>query len=297
MARQDNLRCKAVVSGNVRNFHRAILGRESASALPLFVFPKRQSHGLQRDTKGGFLFSFDCRVVELQARHLATAPQVDVFTNRRGRKSSKMSNDTSSTSISASCEAPGSCTTTASQSNSQLTGKPEIQEYCENQLDVIRQICGDKRFQTPVSFVCIAAFIGYLSRLAYGNNRAHDNDSKMYKDFVEEVMGASKSDYKIIADELYYVFRCGIVHSMSFTPPVDASTPKCNIAISHDPQTKWESGSGFYKENRQGVEWTVLNADDLTADLSKAILHMFADAALRQHAIDFTNKQPPIKGI
>ena len=236
-------------------------------------------------------------MAECKTRRLTTAPQVDVFTDRRGRKSSEMSNDTSSPSISASCEAPSSCTTTASQSNSQLTGKPEIQEYCENQLDVVRQICGDKRFQTPVSFVCIAAFIGYLSRLAYGNNRAHDNDPKMYKDFVREVMGASKSDYKIIADEMYYVFRCGIVHSMSFTPPVDASTPKCNIAISHDPQTKWKNGSGFYKENRQGVEWTVLNADDLIADLSKAISYMFADATLRQHAIDFANKQQPIKGI
>lgn len=208
-------------------------------------------------------------------------------------RNKKMDNGTGAISVSAS----NGCNTTATLDNSHLTGKPEIQEYCENQLGVIRQINGDKRFQTPVSFMCIAAFIGYLSRLAYGNNRAHDKDSEMYKGFVREVMGASKSDYTTIADEMYYVFRCGILHSMSFNPPVDASTPKCNIAISHDPQTKWKNGSGFYKENRQGVEWTVLNADDLIADLSKAISYMFADVTIRQRAIQFTKKQPPIKGI
>ena len=216
-----------------------------------------------------------------------------VFNNRRGRKSSEMSNSTSTTSISASYEAP----TTALQSNNRLTAKPKIQEYCENQLDVIRQINECEKFKTPVSFVCIAAFIGYLSRLSYGNNRARDNDAEMYKNFVKEVMGASKSDYKTIAEELYSVFRCGIVHSMSFTPPVDTSTPKCNIAISHDPRKIWESGRGFYKENKHGIEWTVLNANDLILDLSKAISHMFSDVTLRRHAIKFAEKQLPIEGI
>ena len=208
-----------------------------------------------------------------------------------------MNNITSTPSISASCEKPSDCTTTASQSNSQLIGKPEIQEYCENQIEVIRQINGDKRFQTPVSFVCIAAFIGYLSRLAYGKNCIHDSDSQIYTRFVTEILGCIKNDYKAIANDLYFVFRCGIVHSMSFKPPCGAKEPICNIAISHAPETRWKSGVGFYKKKRQGVEFTVLNADDLIVDLSKAISHMFSDATLRQHAIDFANKQPPISDI
>ena len=209
-----------------------------------------------------------------------------------------MNNITSTPSISASCEKSSDCTTTASQSNSQLIGKPEIQEYCENQLEVIRQINGDKRFQTPVSFVCIAAFIGYLSRLAYGKNCIHDSDSQIYTRFVTEILGCVKNDYKAIANDLYFVFRCGIVHSMSFKPPCGAKEPICNIAISHDPKTQWNVNRCFYRHTDQiGDVYTVLNADDLISDLSKAILQMFADATLRQHAIDFANKQPPIKGI
>ena len=203
-----------------------------------------------------------------------------------------MNNDTSSTSISASHEAP-----TVPQQSSQSNGKPDIQEYCENQLDVIRQINGDKRFQTPVSFVCIAAFIGYLSRLTYGKNCIHDQDSQIYIRFVTDVLGTVKNDYKTIANDLYYVFRCGIVHSMSFMPPCGAKESTCNMAIAHDPQTKWKSGIGFHKETKQGTEWTVLNADDLIADLATAISHMFADATIRQHAIEFAKKQPPIKDV
>ena len=38
-------------------FRRTILGRESATALPLLVFPTRQSHGLRRDMKESFSYS------------------------------------------------------------------------------------------------------------------------------------------------------------------------------------------------------------------------------------------------
>ena len=175
--------------------------------------------------------------------------------------------------------------------------KPQIQEYCEDQLDVIRRINGIASLHTPVSFVCIAAFIGYLSRLVYGNNKAHDQDAKMYIRFVTDIMGSIKSDYGKIANDLYYVFRCGIVHSMSFRPPVDASTPTCNIAISHDVQTKWQAGKGFYSTTKHGITYTVLNADDLILDLFKVIDYIFADSNLNQHAINFAKVQPPIQGL
>ena len=45
---------------------------------PLFVFPTRQSQGLQMNTKGGFLFSFDCRVANKQNYAACqSAPQVE----------------------------------------------------------------------------------------------------------------------------------------------------------------------------------------------------------------------------
>jgi len=186
---------------------------------------------------------------------------------------------------------------TVVQANTCSTCKPDIQKYCEDQLDAIRRINGIESLHTPIAFVGIAAFIGYLSRLAYGNNKVHDPDAKFYIKFVTDVMGAVKSDYKAIASDLYYVFRCGIVHSMSFKPPIDATAPTYNIAISHDTQTQWRNGNRFYTVNKNGILFTVLNADDMICDLFKSIDYMFSDPILQQHAIKFGNVQPPIQGL
>jgi len=177
------------------------------------------------------------------------------------------------------------------------TGKSTLQEYCEGQLDAIRRINGIGSLHTPASFVVIGAFIGYLSRLAYGTNRKRDPDATFYIKFITDVLGAVKSDYKAIATDMYYVFRCGLVHAYSFRPPLDAPTPTYNIAISHSPGSKWVHGCGFYQVQISGRQYTVLNADDLILDLFKSIDVMFKDPILGPHAIQFGIVQPPIQSI
>jgi len=175
--------------------------------------------------------------------------------------------------------------------------KSSVQEYCQDQLSAIRRINGIESLHTPASFVTIAAFIGYLSRLAYGNNGKRDCDSKMYIQFITDVLGSIKYDYKKMAKDMYYVFRCGLVHAYSFQPPVDAPSPMSNIAISHSSETKWDPKSGFYSERKNGKTYTVLNADDLILDLFKAIDKMFKDPVLGPHAVRFALVQQPIRQI
>ena len=54
----------------MRNFKVTTQCRESAHALPLFVFHQGKSHDLTRDTKERFfLFMSDCGVAKAKARH------------------------------------------------------------------------------------------------------------------------------------------------------------------------------------------------------------------------------------
>lgn len=192
--------------------------------------------------------------------------------------------------------APSPCTSADSKSST-ITSKSTLQLYCEGQLDAIQRMNEFESLHTPASFVAIAAFIGYLSRLAYGSNRGHDPDAKFYIKFITDVLGVVKSDYRAIATDMYYVFRCGLVHAYSFCPPTDAPTPTYNIAISHSVGAKWVQGSGFYQVSKDGKLYTVLNAEDLIQDLFKSIEAMFKDPILGPHAIHFGTVQPPIQQI
>ncbi len=58
---------------------------------PLFVFPTRQSQGLQMNTKGGFLFFVRLPSGEqIKPRHLPIRAADGVFNNRRRRRKKKM---------------------------------------------------------------------------------------------------------------------------------------------------------------------------------------------------------------
>ena len=90
----------------------------------------------------------------------------------------------------------------------------DVRDYCEERLKEIKSINDDKCHQCPSAVVCIATFIGYLSRLAFGTNVAGDrHDGQWFKDFVKKYMPPK---YHAHADLLYGTFRCGLVHAMSF---------------------------------------------------------------------------------
>lgn len=108
----------------------------------------------------------------------------------------------------------------------------ELEKYCRGTLDVIRKF---NEVHHPVSFVSIATFIGYLSRLAYGSNVQHgDSDSECYKNFIKIFMPR----YAGICDQMYSTLRCGLVHAMSFCGEIPVSN-NLNKANSNNYRTHW----------------------------------------------------------
>lgn len=184
----------------------------------------------------------------------------------------------------------------------------DVQEYCENRLAEISAINDDPKHQCPSAFVCIAAFIGFLSRLASGTNMSKmREDGVCFKNFVKQHM-PSKYQSEEIADLLYKTFRCGIVHAMSFDPEISenrtvylAKNNGCTsgyakLAITHD--RKWDSycnGGNLVKAPQSDM--FVLTAQVLCEDIGKAIAQMFIDPAVQCNSEEYVRTQRPIAGL
>ena len=98
-----------------------------------------------------------------------------------------------------------------------FTQTKEIKGYCLDRLKEIRVI--NEVFHVPSGFVCIAAFIGFLSLLAYGTNKKSGEDHTCFTRFVKKFM----TNYA--GEKMYSTFRCGIVHAMSFYPAYEKGRP------------------------------------------------------------------------
>lgn len=92
----------------------------------------------------------------------------------------------------------------------------EVLRYCYDRLAEIE--CINCVSHTVSSIGCIAAFIGFLSRLTGGDNtRLGDKDL-----FVQFVKGYMPGKYAGHEDLLYGTLRCGVLHSMSFHDTIDS---------------------------------------------------------------------------
>ena len=77
----------------------------------------------------------------------------------------------------------------------------DVQEYCEDRLLEIRSI--NESSKTPSGFICLAAFIGFLSHLASGKTEI-GSDCEDYKNFVKTyVVGICPDEARAV--ELYKV--------------------------------------------------------------------------------------------
>lgn len=179
-----------------------------------------------------------------------------------------------------------------------------IQQYCLARLNEIRSI--NQSHPCPSSFVCIAAFMGFLSRLAYGDNVQRSvSDGTAFKAFVSNFM---PQHYKGHEDALYKTFRCGIVHAMSFDseyPDVPARmadlssggrTGNAPIAITHSPTTSLPSPYATVSNSAAG-SITTLNADELCDDIKTAITNLFSNPTYCKRAEEFVACQRPIQAM
>lgn len=183
-----------------------------------------------------------------------------------------------------------------------------IKRYCQERLQEIKAINDDPKHQCPSAFVCIAAFMGFLSRLASGTNLSTARDDGLcFKNFVQNYM-PQKYRGQTFPDLLYKTFRCGIVHAMSFDPEITgnrtvylasvggATSGYAKLAITHDKH--WSSlcgGAQLIPEVTSGMY--VLVADVLCDDIDWAIVEMFNNPAVQNNSEEYVRTQRPIAGV
>ena len=92
----------------------------------------------------------------------------------------------------------------------------EVLRYCYDRLAEIE--CINCVSHTISSIGCIAAFIGFLSRLTGGDN-TRSGDKDLFVQFVKKYMPGKYAKH---GDLLYRTLRCGILHSMSFHDTIDS---------------------------------------------------------------------------
>ena len=185
----------------------------------------------------------------------------------------------------------------------------DIKEYCLDRLAEIRRI--NDGHPCPSAFVCIAAFIGFLSRLAYGTNNVRNRDHEIFVKFVQNFM---PSKYTPHADQMYLTFRCGIVHAMSFDSgniekgidceaylnSVGANRVAADLAITHSDELSYLcAGEDLLRcELKDGAQGPyVLVAKVLCDDIATAIDKMFDEKEIQDNSEGFVKVQRLIAGI
>lgn len=102
--------------------------------------------------------------------------------------------------------------------------KAEKLESLKNHLkDIIIYMRDTKSAGTACRFIVPCCFLDYLTKLYFGKSTA----SKHYIEFVEKILKKVNVNYKDfkykngetdLPNQIYYVMRCGLVHSFSLTP-------------------------------------------------------------------------------
>ena len=175
----------------------------------------------------------------------------------------------------------------------------KLKRYCIDRLFEIEQI--NHYSHTPSAFVCIVAFISFLSELAYGTNEYDNKAGKRYRDFIERYL----PKYRAYKEDFYSTFRCGIVHSMTLYKPVKNKRLAVNkvdlpkIVITHDLNYAKLNEIEKYKKN--GFDAIVIYAFDLCREIRDAIDVMFDSKEPNNpaygNAIDFVKYQKPIGAL
>ncbi len=173
----------------------------------------------------------------------------------------------------------------------------DAEEYFTAMIPDLGKMCCDG---SPWVFLCGAAVIEYLSKLAYGGG-GRTNFIK----FVKEYMPTSyrKFSYackkKDLPKQMYHVLRCGIVHSFSLIPDEQGKENggrDRSIALSHD------ICDGHIKNvsTERAPDACCLNAFEFVADLASTMRKLFQAAKtntqVKTNITNWLTKFPPITG-
>jgi len=181
---------------------------------------------------------------------------------------------------------------------SQIVTLTEVKSYCDSRLGEIRSVI---RVSPAFGFVCMAAFVEFLSKLYSGKDGKADG----YIDFIRETFPPkyiscrfNSGDYDL-PDQIYKTFRCGMLHAFSLTPdePNRGSNKVRTIVISHDGKYGEKQYKHLDKFQENGFDAVVLIADDFCNDIQLAMNKFLTDSSYYNKVTGRIKQQPPLSSI
>ncbi len=186
--------------------------------------------------------------------------------------------------------------------------KKEIEGYFKARVKEVQRILEDV---TPWGFLCAVAFLDCLSKLVAGS----DKKAPGYKAFVRNYLQAVNSKYNTfryndstvsLPDQMYHVFRCGIIHSFSLIPDQQSlrkgGRPH-SIRLCHQKEAKAKNISHLSHYSKGATtDACLFVAEDFGKDLEKVVRLIFSskakaiDADITKKMKQWVSQHPPISG-
>jgi hypothetical protein len=186
--------------------------------------------------------------------------------------------------------------------------KNKIEKYFTKRVKEVQIALKDR---SPWGFICASAFLDHLSKLVAGR----DNKGSGYKDFVKNYLARINPSYesfqyksgsKDLPEQLYYVFRCGLVHQFSLVP--DKQSLKhggrlCSIVLCHRKESKKRNLSHLSPYSTEVVpDAALLVAEDFGKELKNVVKLLFSskaktiDPEIENKMKKWVKEHPPIMG-
>ena len=180
----------------------------------------------------------------------------------------------------------------------------DILPYCRARLSELESYVEDG---TPWGFVCLASYTDFLAKLADGEDMGGDG----YKRLVETYFPEAYRDFcytdpdETLHYQMYHIFRCGLVHSLSLFPDANRYTnpnpsnqyqgrPR-SVLLTHDGKTA--DGTEYphlslYSDGE--LDAAVIHASNLYAELKLVTEDVLATPATRETAFKWVSLSWPI---
>lgn len=158
-----------------------------------------------------------------------------------------------------------------------------IESYYGNRLNELKALAqrGD-----PWIFLCASSFIEYLARMTIGK----ETSAVEYKTFLtnfffrvcpEYARFRYRSGKQDLADQMYHVLRCGIIHSFSVVADSSAmkrSGRNRSIVLAHRNSGRKHLDSFVNNRTRPPIDAAIFVAEDFVEDVGKVMQYIFAEA-------------------
>ena len=164
---------------------------------------------------------------------------------------------------------------------------------------------------SPWGFLCAAAFLDVLAKLVAGR----DLKKTGYKSFVRDFLSKIDPRYQTftyingkhdLPDQIYHVFRCGIIHSFSLVPDQQAiqnGGRVRSIALCHKKESRKKRLPHLSNYSSGATrDAAVFVAEDFSRDLRKVVSLIFSQDAkqiepsINRNIRGWLCQHPPISG-